>query len=37
MGAVEWGLVGLQSMLWGSAYFFIAIAQPELPPLTIAA
>lgn len=37
MGAVEWGLIGLQSMLWGSAYFFIAIAQPELPPLTIAA
>ena len=24
-------------MLWGSAYFFIAIAQPELPALTIAA
>lgn len=37
LGAVEWGLIGLQSMLWGSAYFFIAIAQPELPPLTIAA
>jgi drug/metabolite transporter (DMT)-like permease len=24
-------------MLWGSSYFFIAIAQPELPALTIAA
>ena len=37
LGAVEWGLIGLQSMLWGSSYFFIAIAQPELPALTIAA
>jgi drug/metabolite transporter (DMT)-like permease len=37
LGATEWGLIVLQSMLWGSAYFFIAIAQPELPPLTIAA
>src|SRR5687768_10970488 len=23
MGAVDWGLIGLQSMLWGSSYFFI--------------
>jgi drug/metabolite transporter (DMT)-like permease len=37
LGAVEWGLIALQSMLWGSSYFFIAIAQSELPPLTIAA
>lgn len=37
LGAVEWGLIALQSMLWGSSYFFIAIAQPEMPALTIAA
>jgi drug/metabolite transporter (DMT)-like permease len=37
LGATEWSLIALQSMLWGSAYFFIEIAQPELPPLTIAA
>ena len=37
LGAVEWGLIGLQSMLWGSSYFFIAIAQPEMPALTITA
>jgi drug/metabolite transporter (DMT)-like permease len=37
MGGVEWGLIALQSMLWGSSYFFIAVAQPELPALTLAA
>jgi drug/metabolite transporter (DMT)-like permease len=37
LGGVEWGLIALQSMLWGSSYFFIAIAQPEVPPLTLAA
>jgi drug/metabolite transporter (DMT)-like permease len=37
LGAVEWGLIGLQSMLWGSSYFFIEIAQPELPAFTLAA
>lgn len=37
LGAAEWGLIALQSMLWGSSYFFIAIAQPELPAFTIAA
>ncbi|MBX9587937.1 MAG: DMT family transporter [Hyphomonadaceae bacterium] len=37
LGAAEWGLIALQSMLWGSGYFFIAIAQPELPAFTIAA
>lgn len=36
LGAVEWGLIVLQSMLWGSSYFFIAIARPELPAFTIA-
>jgi drug/metabolite transporter (DMT)-like permease len=37
MGAVEWGLIVLQSMLWGSSYFFIATVNSEVPPLTIAA
>src|SRR5215510_6712480 len=37
MGAVEWGLIALQSMLWGSSYFFIAVVQSEVPALTIAA
>jgi drug/metabolite transporter (DMT)-like permease len=37
MGAVEWGLIALQSMLWGSSYFFIAVVNAEVPPLTIAA
>src|SRR5262249_2704093 len=33
LGAADWGLIALQSMLWGSAYFFIEVAQPELPAL----
>ena len=37
MGAVEWGLIALQSMLWGSAYFFIAVVASEVPPLSMAA
>jgi drug/metabolite transporter (DMT)-like permease len=37
LGATEWGLIGLQSMLWGSSYFFIAIARTELPPFTLTA
>jgi drug/metabolite transporter (DMT)-like permease len=37
LGAVEWGLIALQSMLWGSSYFFVAIVEPHLPALTISA
>jgi drug/metabolite transporter (DMT)-like permease len=37
LGTTEWGLIALQSMLWGSSYFFIEVAQPELPALTLAA
>ncbi|MBO0764623.1 MAG: DMT family transporter [Hyphomicrobiaceae bacterium] len=37
LGAVEWGLIALQSMLWGSSYFFIALVQAEVPALTMAA
>ena len=37
MGAVEWGLIALQSMLWGSSFFFIAVVKAEVPALSIAA
>lgn len=37
LGATEWGLIVLQSILWGSSYFFIAVVGAELPALTIAA
>jgi drug/metabolite transporter (DMT)-like permease len=37
LGAVEWGLIALQSMLWGSSYFFIAVVQSQVPALTMAA
>lgn len=37
MGATEYGLISLQSMLWGSAFFFIAVAQEALPPVTMSA
>jgi drug/metabolite transporter (DMT)-like permease len=37
LGFVEWGLMALQSMLWGSSYFFIALVQAEVPALTITA
>jgi drug/metabolite transporter (DMT)-like permease len=37
MGAVEWALIALQSTLWGSSYFFIAVVGSEVPALSIAA
>lgn len=37
MGATEYGLIALQSMLWGSAFFFIAVARDALPPMTMSA
>ncbi len=37
LGPVEWGLIVVQSMLWGSAFFFISIAGQDMPPLTITA
>jgi drug/metabolite transporter (DMT)-like permease len=37
MGASEWALIGLHSMLWGTAFFFAELAIPEVPALTIAA
>lgn len=35
LGAVEYGLIALQAILWGSTFFFIAIARQEVPPLTL--
>lgn len=38
LGAVEWGLIALQSMLWGSSYFFVAVVvQDQVPILTVVA
>jgi len=37
LGAVEWGLIALQSMLWGSSYFFIAVVQDQMPAFSIVA
>jgi drug/metabolite transporter (DMT)-like permease len=37
LGAVEWGLIVLQSMLWGSSYFFVAVVGSEIPAPTVAA
>ena len=35
MGPVEWSLLAMLSVLWGCAFFFIAVAVEALPPLTI--
>jgi drug/metabolite transporter (DMT)-like permease len=37
LGAAEYGLIALQSMLWGSTYFFVALAQDGMPPWTTSA
>lgn len=37
LGATEWGLIFLQSMLWGSSYFFVAMVQGQMPVLSITA
>jgi drug/metabolite transporter (DMT)-like permease len=37
MGRREYGLIALQSMLWGSAFFFVTLAGPSVPPITVAA
>ncbi len=37
LGPLEYGLIALQSMLWGSSFFFIALARDGLPPVTMAA
>ena len=35
MGAQEWAMLLILSVLWGGSYFFIGVAVKELPPLTI--
>jgi len=37
MNAREWGLLLLLALIWGSSFFFVAIALWELPPLTVVA
>ncbi|WDZ76933.1 DMT family transporter [Ensifer adhaerens] len=37
MGAREWGMLILLSLLWGGSFFFIGIAVKALPPITIVA
>ncbi len=34
---VELALLGLLALLWGSSYFFIKVAVPEIPPVTLIA
>jgi drug/metabolite transporter (DMT)-like permease len=36
MRAADWLLLVFLSVLWGSTYFFIAVALPEVPPMTLA-
>jgi drug/metabolite transporter (DMT)-like permease len=35
MGALEWGLLVLLSILWGGSFFFNGVAVRELPALTV--
>lgn len=35
MGATEWSLLGLLSVLWGGSFFFVSVAVTALPPLTV--
>lgn len=37
MGAQEWGMLIMLSLLWGGSFFFIGIAVKALPPFTIVA
>ncbi|WP_058323711.1 DMT family transporter [Sinorhizobium sp. GL28] len=37
MGAREWGMLIMLSLLWGGSFFFIGIAVKALPPFTIVA
>lgn len=37
MSAREWGLLASIGVLWGGAFFFVAIAVKDLPPLAIGA
>lgn len=35
MGASEWAMLVVLSLLWGGTFFFVAVAVPEVPPLTL--
>jgi drug/metabolite transporter (DMT)-like permease len=35
MGASQWALLLLLSVLWGGSFYFIAVALTEFPPLTV--
>ena len=35
MGAAEWAMLVVLSVLWGGSFFFNAVAVRELPPFTI--
>ena len=35
MGATEWLLLVILSILWGGSFFFNAVALADLPPLTV--
>jgi drug/metabolite transporter (DMT)-like permease len=35
MRIADWLLLALLSVLWGATYFFIAVANPEVPPFTL--
>jgi drug/metabolite transporter (DMT)-like permease len=35
MSKRDWCLLGLLSVLWGGSFFFVGVARPELPPLTL--
>ena len=37
MGALEWMLLVLLSLLWSGSFFFIGVVVQELPPLSIVA
>ncbi len=35
MGTAEWAMLVVLSVLWGGTFFFVAVAVPEVPPLTL--
>jgi drug/metabolite transporter (DMT)-like permease len=35
MGAAEWGMLILLSVLWGGSFFFLGVALREVPPFTL--
>lgn len=37
LALLDYGLIGLQSMLWGSAFFFVAIVGRDIAPITMTA